>query len=208
MVVANVTASPREVVWGVQWRAHQDEIECGDVHVVREFPRGDLAAVIDGLGHGPEAAAASGEAVAALQAMRTAKPADAIRLCHEALKGTRGAVITCAFIDNRSSELTWVGAGNVEAVLVRAARQDNRHEWLSPPGGIVGYKLPTLRERRLALEPNDTLAFATDGLSPKFVALLDVRTPPSELALRVIDTYRTRDDDALILIGRFGVTPS
>ncbi len=43
-----------------------------------------------------------------------------VQRSHEALVGTRGAVMTLAAIDIRGSKVRWIGVGNVEARLFRA----------------------------------------------------------------------------------------
>src|SRR5438093_709986 len=45
------------IEWGIVSQAFPGETECGDRHLVAGFPNGALVAVIDGLGHGEEAAA-------------------------------------------------------------------------------------------------------------------------------------------------------
>src|SRR5205823_3248291 len=87
--------------------------------LVAPFAGGTLVAVIDGLGHGIEAAAATRVAIAAL-ADAPGEPVTALLVrCHEEMRGTRGAVMTLvSFRDDDT--LTWVGVGNVEALLLRA----------------------------------------------------------------------------------------
>ena len=41
------------IEWGVATRALPGQAESGDRHLVQRFPDGVLAAVVDGLGHGP-----------------------------------------------------------------------------------------------------------------------------------------------------------
>ena len=45
--------------WGVATRALEGQSESGDMAVVVPFDHGVLAAAVDGLGHGPEAARAA-----------------------------------------------------------------------------------------------------------------------------------------------------
>src|SRR4051812_16934568 len=49
--------------WAVAGRALSGQLESGDAGLVVALARGTLLAVIDGLGHGSEAAAAAGSAV-------------------------------------------------------------------------------------------------------------------------------------------------
>ncbi|HMJ58707.1 MAG TPA: hypothetical protein VK467_06195, partial [Gemmatimonadales bacterium] len=53
--------------WGVATVAMQGESESGDLHMVRAVKDGVLIAVVDGLGHGEEAAAAARMAVGTLE---------------------------------------------------------------------------------------------------------------------------------------------
>ena len=63
--------------WGAAGRPMPGEMVSGDQYVVWPLPDGVLLAVVDGLGHGPAAAAAASEAGAILQAhcARAAGPA-------------------------------------------------------------------------------------------------------------------------------------
>jgi len=54
-----VRERPPMVEWAVGARALEGEPVSGDLHVVTPFPGGVLVAVMDGLGHGTEAAAAA-----------------------------------------------------------------------------------------------------------------------------------------------------
>src|SRR5581483_8982625 len=74
-------------------------------------------AVIDGVGHGPEAAAAAALAVDALAAHPALGPEESLRLCHGALVGSRGAAISIAHLDPVAGQLSFAGIGNVDAIL-------------------------------------------------------------------------------------------
>jgi negative regulator of sigma-B (phosphoserine phosphatase) len=91
----------------------------GDRHVAASAARGLTIAVIDGLGHGPAAASAAARAAEVVEGHPDAQPEDLVRLCHEALHGTRGAAMTIASIDAGPGELVWLGVGNVQAALLQ-----------------------------------------------------------------------------------------
>src|SRR3954447_25696807 len=88
-------------------RPYPTEVENGDVWHVDWQSKGCRIAVIDGLGHGPQAAAASANARDALRAPPEAHPVEALRLCHEALRGTRGAAIGIVTIAPALSQLIY-----------------------------------------------------------------------------------------------------
>jgi len=61
---ATRTARPRSFLdWGVAQVTLQGQTESGDSYLVSTFPNGMLVAVVDGLGHGGEAAAAAKAAI-------------------------------------------------------------------------------------------------------------------------------------------------
>ena len=137
--------------------------------MVRPATDGILIAAVDGNGHGAEAAAAAKIAAATLEAFVRESPIALVLRCHEQLKGTRGAVMTLAFVHLRDRTLTWLGVGNVEAVLFRAARETSTApDRALLRAGVVGYRLPPLRAEILPLKPFDTLIIATDGIKPGF----------------------------------------
>jgi serine phosphatase RsbU (regulator of sigma subunit) len=178
--------------------------ESGDLHVVAPFVGGAVVAVIDGLGHGHEAALAA-EAAAAVLRTHAGSPVDTlVRRCHEALHKTRGAALTLASIDARRSTLAWCGIGNVEGALMRARLAPGRsHEAAPTRGGVVGYRLPSLKVDELPLEPGDLLLLASDGIRSGFTRQLELERDPRELAEMIFARDAKTTDDALILAARY-----
>src|ERR1043165_2902575 len=106
------------VEWACATRALHGHASSGDRGLVVSFDGGALAAVIDGLGHGPEAAKAAECAEAVLRRMPQAPLTDIVRTCHEDCRPTRGVVLSLARFDERGA-MSWLGVGNVEALLIR-----------------------------------------------------------------------------------------
>lgn len=178
--------------------------ESGDHHVVTPFTDGALVAVIDGLGHGGEAAAAAHAAARVLEAHAGEPVLALVERCHEALRHTRGVVMSLASFDGRASSITLVAVGNVEVVLVRAdPTRGRRHEAIVGRGGIVGYQLPQLRATALSVSRDDILVMATDGIGGGFTTGLDVTRRPQELAAAILAGYGKGSDDALVLVVRY-----
>lgn len=181
-----------------------DPRESGDLHVVLPFPEGVLVGVIDGLGHGPEAALASRVARDALEQHPSDLVDDLVKHCHAALRRTRGVVMSLASLDTRASAVTWIGVGNVEGVLLRgAAGTDSGHQAISASGGVVGYRLPPLRSTTLPLSLGDTLILATDGIRPGFMDGLDLEQAPHEIADAILEHHYGGSDDALVVVARY-----
>src|SRR5258705_7781661 len=178
--------------------------ESGDAWLVREPPGGALVAVVDGLGHGPEAAAAARQAIAVLADAEPEDPLRAVGRCHETLRGTRGVVMGLAWLDGTRGAMTWTGVGNVEGVLVRSDRHAvPRREALLARGGVVGRQLPALSAAIVPVAPGDTLVFGTDGIAPRFIGELDAVGSPQSAADHILAAHATGTDDALVLVVRY-----
>jgi len=188
--------------WG--WAGRGLETPSGDRHFVFAFPGGALVALLDGLGHGEEAALASARAAPVLEQYASEPLIALVVRCHEALRGTRGAAMSVASFVARESALTWIGVGNVEAMLVRAKRRsDQRDQAICTRGGVVGYQLPPLRADRVAVATGDTLVMATDGVRMPLVADVALEHPPQEVAESILAHFGKTDDDAHVVVARF-----
>ena len=190
--------------WAVADLVQPGQSESGDRSVVLPTGEGGLVAVVDGLGHGAEAASAAKVAVRALERGANRPVVQLFRDCHSSLIGTRGAVISAAAFNARGETMTWLGVGDVEARLLRAPSSASpRMESLLLRGGVVGVHLPTLVSEVVPIHQGDTLIFATDGVRSDF---LDAPLPPLEsqaLADYILAHWGTQTDDALVLVVRY-----
>lgn len=190
--------------WAVADLAHPGQRESGDRSVVLPTANGWLAAVVDGLGHGAEAASAAAVAVQALERTAHRPVVQLLQDCHNSLMGTRGAVISLAAFNTREETMTWLGVGDVEGRLVRAPDSAGpRTESLLLRGGVVGARLPALVSAAVPVRRGDTLILATDGVRSDFLDAPLPALPPRELADHLLDRFRTQTDDALVLVARY-----
>lgn len=180
--------------------------ECGDSHAIVTVPGGVVAAVIDGIGHGREAAEAAQRAAASvLEHAARESLVPLLKRCHAALGGTRGAVMNLAAFDAREGTLTWLGIGNVEGrLLLRTTTQSGyvRQNLLLRPG-VVGQRLPSLQTAVTRVQPGDMVIFATDGVAPDFAENIRIDAPVGDIAQGIIARYGKRTDDALALVVRY-----
>ncbi len=190
--------------WSVATRTISGEIECGDAHLVVESPGGALLAVVDGLGHGGEAAIAAREAVATLTRHADEPVVPLLQRCHGQLRATRGVVMTLASFREADATMTWLGVGNVEGLLLRAnPAAIPARESVLLRGGVVGYEIPPLRPATHRVAAGDTLVLATDGIRSGFAEGLDIAAPPRETAAGILARHAKDTDDALVLVARW-----
>jgi len=199
-----VAILPRSIAWGVASRAFPGETSTGDLHLLKLIPDGLLMSVVDGLGHGGEAATAARTAIAILEGHAEEPLGELVRRCHEGLMLTRGVAMTLARLDLPGGRLTWLGIGSVEVILFRAGlrRTPNRRAVLA--AGVVGYKLPPPTVDTLDLSAGDLLVFATDGVDAGFMEGLPPGSHPQQIADRILERDFKGTDDALVLVVRYG----
>lgn len=191
------------LVWGVASHAQGNQVDCGDAFTIQPTTAGFLVAVIDGLGHGPDAARAAQRAVNAINQSAEAPPQEILRACHRALLSSRGAAISMAQVDLEEERLAWLGVGNVEGVVLNPMAHKDfswRSESLLVRGGVVGYELPNLRAGNVPFGLGSVLVFATDGIKEGFSSAISAGRHPQWTADQIMGGYDRGTDDALVLV--------
>jgi serine phosphatase RsbU (regulator of sigma subunit) len=184
-------------------RAIPGEEISGDSSLIRFHPEGALFAVIDGAGHGPEAASAAATAVSVLGTDPAAPLDSLLRLCHQELRSTRGAAISLASIRSSDLSMSWAGLGNVEVVLLRKEEYSQfKRETLLLRSGVAGYQFSPPRVSTLPINPGDILIFATDGVNSSFLEGISLEGPCQEVAESILNRHEKGTDDALVLVIR------
>lgn len=197
--LANTTAT---LEWDTAAMPMPGENVLGDCTVVTFVQHRAMVAVIDGVGHGPEAAAAAEVAASTLSHCEP-DVASAVLECHAALADTRGAAVSLASINGREHTMTWLGIGNVESRLLHGPQPVPASESLLLHNGVVGHELSRLTPRTIPLSRGDLLIFATDGIRPDFADDLMPRGSCREIADRILQEHRVGSDDALVLVARY-----
>jgi hypothetical protein len=196
----NGQAGARALVGGIV-RAKPGQERSGDGWALR---RGDgtlFLLVADGLGHGPDAAAASAAAAATFHAARGATSAGAVaEAVHAALHGTRGAAIAVAAVDAAAGRVRYAGIGNISGRVVGAGHGQN----LVSMNGTAGVQARTVREFEYELPPGALLVLHSDGVSARWTLDdypgLGERDPALIAALLVRDFGRERDDAVAVVL--------
>ena len=136
------------------------ETTCGDGWAMTPDASGASLLVADGLGHGPDAAAASREAVRTFQKHVAEGPAAILRFVHDALRSTRGAAAAIADIDCEGEVITFAGVGNiVGTVLVDGARRN-----MVSHNGTLGHAARTVSEFSYPWTSTALVVLNSDGL--------------------------------------------
>lgn len=182
---------------------HADD-PCGDVAACIPLPSGPgeaaphcLLAIVDGLGHGLEAAMAAQATVDHLAADPALPLAAQVVGLQSRLSSTRGVALGLVRITGM--QLQHVAIGNTRAVHLRGDTVTR----LPSQNGIVGGGLPLkVKENTLQLLPGDWLLLFTDGIDERVhlpVQLPEWQRDPDILCHHLITRWHAGHDDAGVL---------
>ncbi|MEX0732394.1 MAG: SpoIIE family protein phosphatase [Aquisalimonadaceae bacterium] len=187
----------------------EGEDVCGDRMLFASTKKGFIFGVVDAIGHGKDAAVLSDAVIDTIGNSQVAEDAEdylpqLFKQCHERLRQTRGAALSLAVFDVQSNAMQWLGIGNVSGMIISRDRSGMAsYHPLLVQSGVVGDRLAYLKPVQRTLRPGDTFIVTTDGIRPSFADRLPTRFTPRSLANHIIDTYRMRRDDALVLVARY-----
>ncbi len=174
------------------------EVECGDTYVVIRTDDTVTAVLSDGLGHGPLAASASAEAVAAVLESPAGSPAVLLERVHRRMSGTRGGAV--AIVQVRGSQARFAGLGNVAGVILSAGR---RKSMLSVPG-IAGHQARAFREFEYEVPPGAAVILHSDGISSRWEAAavpgVQAKDPLLIAAVLLAEAGIHRDDAGVVVL--------
>ncbi|GAB3409133.1 SpoIIE family protein phosphatase [Massilia agilis] len=194
--------APRPVVVGALALPMAGEDECGDGWAVGCHERGATLLAADGLGHGPEAAAAAKAAIGALERNRDLEPAELMARANEALRITRGAALALAHIDCAHDQLRFAGIGNISACVY----DGKGRRALVSHNGIVGHNMRKVQEFSVPFGPGALCIMHSDGVQTQWdVAAypgLVARHPALVAAVLMRDFIRRRDDAMVLAVRR------
>lgn len=190
------------IEYGVAGRPVSGEALSGDGFVVQVSDQGTLVGVLDGLGHGPEAAEATERATEYLSDHADQPLVSLVEGCHRALRKTRGVVLALAQLGEQDNVMAWLGVGNVDARVFRSGSRWGESDTLVMRGGVVGYQIPSLQPRKMNLEDGDLLVMATDGIRGSYHQALSPMQTVQTNANLVLAGYGNQSDDALVLVSR------
>ena len=191
-----------EMETGAVCLAFPGEGQCGDAWAVTPTREGCRLVVIDGLGHGREAAAAADVALAFFARETSLAPGNLLEAAHGVLRPTRGAAISVAEVDAGRGLVRYAGVGNVAASVVSAGRTRS----LVSMNGTVGHVMSRVREFQEPFPEGAVLVVCTDGISARWdlAAMPGIAgRHPAILAASIYrDHGRLRDDATVVAVRR------
>lgn len=184
-------------VFGVATAPATSNDVCGDANMIRRWDDQLFIAVIDGLGHGEEAAKASATAKRYLGEVFSEDLAEVMLGLDEHLTKTRGAVVGLARVDQAEKKFTFCGVGNIEIKVVS-----------DPPihpvstEGVVGMNRIRLKKFEYRYVGLSSFALYSDGISSNFELPASNRPSwePQKLAEEILLKYWNRVDDATVVV--------
>jgi negative regulator of sigma-B (phosphoserine phosphatase) len=182
-------------------RPFPGETVSGDAVVVRSLEDGIFVAIVDVLGHGPEANKLTHEIDAYLSRYGSSDVAGVMQNLHQHLKGTRGAAAGLCAINTLSGRAAYVGIGNT--AIRHFGETETR---LVSQDGVVGQNMRTPLLQTLQLEAGDVLVLYSDGVSDRFSA--DnypgvLRHTAKEVAKNIVQRFGKDHDDAICFALRY-----
>ncbi len=180
--------------------------KCGDAFAWWRDERRWTILLVDGLGHGEQAAMAADAALAHAEANRALSPNRLLEAIDKGIDWSRGAAIAIVRVDEGLRTLCYLGVGNV-----RAAVFGDKSSRFDGTPGIVGAGCRSARLETLSWTNGDLLVLWTDGLNANLSidqASLRLKGDPESLAQRLIGRFTTgRDDVGVVCCLLEGVDP-
>jgi anti-sigma regulatory factor (Ser/Thr protein kinase) len=120
--------------------------------------------VVDGLGHGPNAARAARAATEAFAAHPSATPGALMQICHGALAATRGAAGAAARVAPAKRHGSFAGVGNIAC---RVETTGERRQLVSH-SGTLGHVMRRVQEFEFVFPAGALLILHSDGLTTRW----------------------------------------
>jgi anti-sigma regulatory factor (Ser/Thr protein kinase) len=174
------------------------ETECGDDFGAVQAGDVVTAILCDGLGHGPLAAAAASQAVAAILDEPGGEPAALLEHVHRRMAGTRGGAV--GIVQLTGSVARFAGLGNIAASILS---DGTRKSMLSVPG-IAGFQARVIRQFEYDVPPGAAVILHSDGISSRWevaaVPGLAARDPLVIAAVLLAEAGQHRDDAGVLVL--------
>jgi anti-sigma regulatory factor (Ser/Thr protein kinase) len=178
---------------------------CGDAWALVQGRGRLVVLVVDGLGHGFEAAAAARAAIETVQAKAHLDATNLMDAVHAALRPTRGAAAALALLQPQSELCTFCGVGNIAASIRGAGTSRS----MVSHNGILGHQVRRMQEFQYPFPKGSMLLMHSDGMATHWDLAaypgIEMRHPALVSAALYRDHSRGRDDLTVLAL-RNGTT--
>lgn len=178
------------------------ESVCGDGWAARAEGGVQTLMVIDGLGHGPDAAKVSNEALRLFDKYWQEDPSEVVRCLHAGLRSTRGGAVAVARVEPAAKRVTYSGVGNISGAIC-SSNGDMRR--MMSYNGTIGHNARNVQQLQYAMDrPEDTMiVMHSDGIgtswqSSAYPGLIG-RAPILLASVLYRDFTRGRDDATVLV---------
>ncbi|HET7528590.1 MAG TPA: ATP-binding protein [Burkholderiaceae bacterium] len=181
--------------------AKRGEVACGDAWARRANHAGSTLLVVDGLGHGADAALAAHEALRQFHRGTDAAPAELVQALHLAMRHTRGGAVGVARIESTAATVAFAGLGNIAAALVTDGAPIRR---LVSLGGIAGHNARKVQAFEYPIG-DGVLIMHSDGIGTGWTPASYpgfTRLHPLLLAGLLYRDFARGRDDATVVVAR------
>jgi anti-sigma regulatory factor (Ser/Thr protein kinase) len=175
------------------------EQACGDAWAMKRGRDATTFLLADGLGHGPDAAAAADRAVFIFEKQAFRGPAELVSLIHAGLRGTRGAAVAVAEVSPGANVVRFAGVGNITGLILSGGTSRS----LVSHNGTAGVEARKVQQYDYPWPEDGMLVLHSDGLA-SFPILEDdpglARKDPALIAgVLYRDHQRPRDDSTVVV---------
>lgn len=176
------------------------ELACGDAWSLHEAHDHRTLMMVDGLGHGTEAAVVAREAQAIFAKNTGEPPAELVQRLHLGLRHTRGGAVAVARVQWSSRTIAFAGLGNIAAAVVGA---DGTTRRMVSHNGTAGHNARKIQAFEYPFGPDALLVMHSDGMGGQWS--LDrypglARSHPALVAgVLYRDQARGRDDTTVVV---------
>jgi anti-sigma regulatory factor (Ser/Thr protein kinase) len=176
------------------------EAVCGDDWALLSWRGRHALFLVDGLGHGPDAAQAARVAVETAAKGIQLSAVDLIASVHDALRPTRGAAAAVAMLEPGKELCTYCGIGNIAT----SVRSNGATRSMVSHNGILGHQVRKIQDFSYPF-PRGALCIAhSDGVSARWDLAaypgLEQRHPSLVAAVLYRDHARERDDATIAAV--------
>jgi len=183
---------------------HPSEQVSGDDCALRVDGDDTVMMVVDGLGHGPQAADAAAHAMRLFDRHWTSAPAAILEALHAGLRATRGAAVAVARIEPARGRVRYAGVGNIVGAVVTPGQAKR----MLSHNGTVGHVARKFQEIDYPIaDATAIVVMHSDGLGTSW-SLDDypglLLAHPTLIAAVLFRDFGRGRDDATALVARAG----